>query len=58
VHEFLAIAAHPRIYDPPPLEDALDQVAAWIASASRISSHHRGAIHMHRCTSLTFEHLF
>jgi len=31
VHEFLAIATHPRIYDPPtPLPAALDQVDAWL----------------------------
>ena len=35
VHEFLAIATHPRIWDPPtPLEAALDQVDAWIESPS------------------------
>src|SRR5436190_2106243 len=33
VHEFLAIATHPRIFDPPtPLELALDQVDAWLES--------------------------
>ncbi len=33
VHEFLAIATHPRIYAPPtPLETALDQVQAWAES--------------------------
>jgi len=33
VHEFLAIATHPRIYDPPtPLAAALKQVEAWMAS--------------------------
>lgn len=31
VYEFLAIATHPRIYDPPtPLDAALDQVDAWL----------------------------
>jgi toxin-antitoxin system PIN domain toxin len=31
LHEFLAIATHPRIYDPPtPLAAALDQVDAWV----------------------------
>jgi len=31
LHEFLAIATHPRIYDPPtPVEAAMDQVAAWL----------------------------
>jgi hypothetical protein len=30
VHEFLAIATHPRIFDPPsPLEDALRAVESW-----------------------------
>ena len=33
VHEFLAIATHPRIYAPPtPLEIALGQVQAWLES--------------------------
>lgn len=31
VHEFLAIATHPRIYRPPtPLPAAIDQVDAWL----------------------------
>lgn len=31
VHEFLAVATHPRIWRPPsPLEDALGQVEAWL----------------------------
>ncbi len=31
IHEFLAIATHPRIYDPPtPLAAALGQVDAWL----------------------------
>jgi toxin-antitoxin system PIN domain toxin len=31
IHEFLAIATHPRIYDPPtPLERALEQVDCWL----------------------------
>lgn len=35
VHEFLAIATHPRIFDPPtPPEDARDQVDAWLESPS------------------------
>jgi len=35
VHEFLAIATHPRIYDPPSTgEQALQQVEAWLASPS------------------------
>lgn len=33
VHEFLAIATHPRIFDPPtPLAAALEQVDAWMES--------------------------
>lgn len=33
VHEFLAIVTHPRIYAPPtPLDRALGQVEAWLAS--------------------------
>jgi len=33
LHEFLAVATHPRIYTPPtPLARALDQVEAWLAS--------------------------
>lgn len=35
LHEFLAIATHPRIYDPPtPIAAALDQVDAWLESPS------------------------
>lgn len=31
IHEFLAIATHPRIFDPPtPLTKAMDQVDAWL----------------------------
>jgi uncharacterized protein len=31
IHEFLAIATHPRIYDPPtPLDRAMEQVACWL----------------------------
>ncbi|HWA90559.1 MAG TPA: TA system VapC family ribonuclease toxin [Rhizomicrobium sp.] len=33
LHEFLAIATHPRIYAPPtPVAKALDQVDAWLES--------------------------
>ena len=33
VHEFLAIATHPRIYAPPsPVAAALDQIDAWLES--------------------------
>lgn len=35
IHEFIAIAAHPRVYDPPtPLAAALEQVDAWLESPS------------------------
>ena len=35
VHEFLAVATHPRIFDPPsPPEAAMDQMAAWLESPS------------------------
>jgi toxin-antitoxin system PIN domain toxin len=35
LHEFLAIATHPRIYDPPtPIAAAIDQVEAWLESPS------------------------
>ena len=37
IHEFLAIVSHPRIYDPPtPIEEALDQVDAWMDSPSLV----------------------
>jgi len=37
LHEFLAIATHPRIYAPPtPLARALDQVEAWLESPSLV----------------------
>ena len=37
IHEFLAIATHPRIWDPPtPVEAALDQVDAWLESPSLV----------------------
>ena len=35
LHEFLAIATHPKIYAPPStLDQALDQIAVWLASPS------------------------
>lgn len=35
VYEFVAIVTHPRIYDPPSsLEQAIDQVEAWLESPS------------------------
>lgn len=38
IHEFLAIVTHPRIYAPPtPLEQAVDQIAAWFASPSLVT---------------------
>jgi hypothetical protein len=37
IHEFLAIATHPRIWDPPtPIADALAQVDAWLESPSLV----------------------
>lgn len=37
LHEFLAIATHPRIFAPPtPLAKALDQVDAWLESPSLV----------------------
>ncbi|HEY9532136.1 MAG TPA: TA system VapC family ribonuclease toxin [Burkholderiales bacterium] len=37
LHEFLAIATHPRIFAPPtPLERALDQIDAWLESPSLV----------------------
>ncbi len=37
LHEFLAVATHPRIYAPPtPLELAVDQVEAWLGSPSLV----------------------
>jgi toxin-antitoxin system PIN domain toxin len=33
LHEFLGVATHPRIYSPPtPLEQAVEQVEAWLES--------------------------
>ena len=37
IHEFLAIATHPRIYAPPtPAEKAIEQVEAWMESPSLV----------------------
>lgn len=37
VHEFIAIATHPRIFSPPtPLAGALDQFEAWVESPSLV----------------------
>lgn len=43
IHEFLAIATHPRIYDPPtPLAKAIEQVEAWLESPSLLLLAERG----------------
>lgn len=35
IHEFFAIATHPRIWDPPsPTQTALEQIDAWLESPS------------------------
>jgi uncharacterized protein len=37
IHEFLAVATHPRIYEPPtPLDRALAQVDAWLESPTLV----------------------
>ncbi len=37
IHEFLAIATHPRIYDPPSsTKQALEQIEAWLASPALV----------------------
>ncbi|MGH8875109.1 MAG: type II toxin-antitoxin system VapC family toxin [Acidimicrobiia bacterium] len=37
LHEFLAVATHPRIYQPPsPVEQTLRQVDAWLGSPSLV----------------------
>ncbi|MFO7964317.1 MAG: TA system VapC family ribonuclease toxin [Desulfobacterales bacterium] len=37
IHEYLSIATHPRIFNPPtPLESALAQVDAWLESPSLV----------------------
>jgi toxin-antitoxin system PIN domain toxin len=37
IHEFIAIATHPRIYDPPtPLADAIEQVNCWIEAPAMV----------------------
>ncbi len=37
IHEFLAIVAHPRIYSPPtPLDEAIEQIEAWMESPSLV----------------------
>lgn len=47
IHEFLAIATHPRVWDPPsPTEAALDQVEAWTESPGLVLLA-EGADHWH-----------
>ena len=37
IHEFLAVATHPRIYEPPStLSQAIDQVGAWLESPAAV----------------------
>lgn len=37
LHEFFAIATHPRVYDPPtPVAKALDQIEAWLESPTLV----------------------
>lgn len=37
IHEFFSIITHPRIYDPPtPIDCAVDQVDAWLASPTLV----------------------
>lgn len=37
IHEFLAIATHPRIYNPPtPLPDAIEQVNCWLEAPALV----------------------
>jgi toxin-antitoxin system PIN domain toxin len=37
IHEFMAIATHPRIYNPPtPLADAIAQVECWIEAPTLV----------------------
>lgn len=37
IHEFVAIATHPRIYDPPtPFEDAMEQVECWLEAPTLV----------------------
>lgn len=37
IHEFIGVVTHPRVYMPPtPLDEALDQVAAWVESPSLV----------------------
>lgn len=43
LHEFLAVATHPRIFDPPtPLDVALAQVDAWLESPTLVLLAERG----------------
>lgn len=53
IHEFLAIATHPRIYDPPtPLVQAIEQVDAWVESPSLVLLAELGAYWPHLCDLL------
>lgn len=37
IHEFLAVATHPKVFDPPtPVERALEQVSMWMESPSLV----------------------
>lgn len=37
IHEFVAVATHPRIYEPPStLSQAIDQVGAWLESPAAV----------------------
>ena len=37
IHEFVAIATHPRIYNPPtPLVDAIEQVKCWLEAPTLV----------------------
>ena len=37
IHEFVAIATHPRIYNPPtPLVDVIEQVECWLEATSLV----------------------
>jgi toxin-antitoxin system PIN domain toxin len=52
LHEFFAIVTHPRIFDPPtPLEQALDQIDAWLESPS-VTLLSESAHHWHELRAL------
>lgn len=53
VHEYFAIATHPRIYKPPtPAARAIDQIEAWLASPSLVLLAESGAHWQHLSTLL------